>query len=117
MDEKYLARDILTQVSENTKVKARVLQTKDVSVWLVNLKPGEKLPMETHPDTTQIFEVRGGGGSATIGAIEHPILSVGDMIWVPRGVPHEIRAGSRGLKMTTMYAPAEHHTHSRESAE
>ena len=89
-DDDYMVSDLLAHVGENQWIKAKVRENKDVSVWIVNLKAGEKLPMETHPDTTQIFEVRAGGGSATIGKHNHPTLLVGDMLWIPRGVPHEI---------------------------
>ena len=104
-EENYIVRDVLSAVSNNQFKKNHLIVTRDTSVYAVHLNPNEKLAMETHDENTQIFEVRAGGGSATIGSREYPTLIVGDMLFAPRGVPHEIRAGSRGMKLTTTYAP------------
>jgi mannose-6-phosphate isomerase-like protein (cupin superfamily) len=75
---------------------------------LMNLRPGEDIGEETHPDTDQFFRVEEGKGEVWINDVRTPIDD--DMaIVIPAGVRHNIvNTGHKPLKVYTIYAPPHH---------
>jgi len=54
-----------------------------------------------HPQSDQVLLVLEGGGSAKVGD-EEVTLSVGDVLFIPAGAPHQVRGPNKSLNF---YAP------------
>lgn len=102
-------RDAWTSIVQNTKAKELLFHTQYMSGYCVALAPGEELPLETHPNATQFFVVVQGQGWSTIDGARDRIQTH-SMFYVPPGVAHKVEAGPAGLRMLTLYGPAEHET-------
>ena len=89
--------------------KHKMLGTKDIDVFVIVLSPFEALDTETHPDTTQLFQVLQGSGTATVDQKVFDV-NVGLVFVVPRNTEHSVKAGAQGLRLLTSYSPAEHTT-------
>lgn len=87
----------------------KVLHTNPkMQLVLMNLKPGEEIGVETHPNTSQFIRVESGRGTAILNG-NQSALSDGSAVIVPPGVQHNIIAASdRPLKLYTIYTPPEH---------
>lgn len=74
---------------------------------LMSLLPNEEIGMEVHDNVDQFFRIEKGAGKITMNGEEHEI-SDGFAIVVPAGTEHNVIAGSEGLKLYTIYSPANH---------
>lgn len=85
-----------------------VLQTgKNLQVVLMSLKPGEDIGTETHP-TDQLVLVAGGEATYRVKDATGT-LKMGDSLFIPGGVVHDVRAaGEKELQLISVYAPPEH---------
>jgi mannose-6-phosphate isomerase-like protein (cupin superfamily) len=88
----------------------RVLYTgKHSQLVLMNLKPLEKIGMETHNQLDQFFRFAEGEGKVIIYGEQHQVKD-GDAIIVPAGAKHNVVNTSKiiELKLYTIYSPPEH---------
>lgn len=74
---------------------------------LMSLLPNEEIGMETHDNVDQFFRIEKGAGKVIMSGEEHEI-SDGSAIVVPAGTEHNVIAGNDGLKLYTIYSPANH---------
>lgn len=93
---------------ENTSFRNVLYTTPELQLVLMNLKPGEDIGSEVHPDITQFFRIEAGTGVAVLNGIETEVVD-GSSIIIPAGIEHNImNTGDRDLKLYTLYTPPEH---------
>lgn len=91
----------------------KVLNTnKYQQLVLMSLDPGEFIPLEKHPHTTQFVRIEAGSGVAELGKsmLIKKKLSDGISITIPPNTWHKITNTSRtqSLKLYAIYSPPEH---------
>jgi mannose-6-phosphate isomerase-like protein (cupin superfamily) len=96
-------------LKQNKDARKRLFETAQMSAYALSIKPNEALSTEVHPDATQFFLVVRGSGTCTIDGNQDNIQKH-SMFYVPAGKKHSVQASAEGLKLLTLYAPAEHHT-------
>jgi len=88
----------------------KVLYTAEHSqLVLMNLKPGEDIGVETHPDNDQFFRFEAGEGRVFVDGTSYEVAD-GDAIVVPAGSEHNVlnMSNKKDLKFYTIYSPAHH---------
>ena len=88
----------------------RVLYTGQHSqLVLMNLRGGEEIGMEVHPDNDQFFRFERGEGKVIIDGNEYAVKD-GSAIVVPAGAEHNVInvSAEDELKLYTIYSPAHH---------
>ena len=74
-------------------------EARSSEAFVVVLEPGESPPKHRHDDTEQVFYVLEGRGTLTAGdGDERHAVSPGDVVLVPPGTWHSIRAEGGGLR-------------------
>lgn len=94
----------------DNKYYRRVLYTtRQNQIVLMNIPPGEDIPLETHHNISQFIRIEEGEGLAHIGSKTHK-LHDGMAIDIPSSVPHQIinTSATKELKLYTIYSPPEH---------
>ena len=100
--------DISQIVKTNENYRKVIYTTKNMQLVVMNLKPGETIPEEVHPWTTQFFAIISGSGEAIVGGIYH-LLTSDKVVIVPPGTRHYVANKSDShLKLYTIYSPPEH---------
>lgn len=97
--------DIEEATVSNKNFRKVIATGQESQLVLMSLKPGEEIGMEVHPTIDQFFRIDGGSGKAIIGGKGRDIKN-GDAFIAPRGSEHNVIAGPRGLKLYTIYSPA-----------
>ena len=98
----------IEKLTINNRFYRKVVNTtKQSQLVLMNLSPGQDIGAEIHSSTTQFIRVEEGTGRAIIGSKTYN-LKDGDAVVIPSGKRHNIIAGRNGLKLYTIYSPAEH---------
>jgi len=94
---------------ENESFRKVVYTSKYSQLVLMNLKPGEEIGMEIHPNNDQFFRIEKGQGKCIIDDNEYD-LEDGVAIVVPAGARHNIinTSQTEELKLYTIYSPAHH---------
>jgi mannose-6-phosphate isomerase-like protein (cupin superfamily) len=101
--------DIITQTQENTDYRKVIATGADSQLVLMSLAPGEDIGEEVYGEIDQITVVVDGTGRLEIPGEEDDGIEVGDLIFTPAGIQHNIINDSEGgLKLYTIYAPPEH---------
>jgi len=87
----------------------KVLYTgKNLQLVLMNLRPGESIGAEVHPDIDQFFRFEQGHGVCEVDENSYPV-SADDAVVVPAGAEHNvINNGESDLRFYTIYGPPEH---------
>lgn len=91
----------------------KVISTNDLmQVVLMSLNPGETIPWETHPNTSQFIKVEGGEINVYL---KHPTnnykVSAGQSVVIPPGTKHKVtvvKDANGPAKLYTIYTPPEH---------
>jgi mannose-6-phosphate isomerase-like protein (cupin superfamily) len=100
--------DIITQTQDNTDYRKVIATGADSQLVLMNLQPGDDIGEEVYGEVDQITVVVDGTGRLEMPGEDGPI-EVGDLIFAPAGVRHNIINDSEGeLKLYTIYAPPEY---------
>jgi mannose-6-phosphate isomerase-like protein (cupin superfamily) len=75
----------------------------------MNLKPGEDIGEETHPNIDQFFRFEAGNGKCIINGNEYMVEN-GDVIVMPASSKHNVinTDAVKELKMYTIYGPPNH---------
>ena len=101
--------NIEKETLENKNFRKVLYTGKHSQLVLMNLKPGEEIGMEVHPDNDQFFRFEKGNGKCIIDSNEYK-LENGSVIIVPAGAQHNIInvSDTEELKLYTLYSPAHH---------
>lgn len=91
----------------NDNFRKVILTAPHSQLVLMSLLPNEEIGMETHDNVDQFFRIEKGAGKVIMNGEEHEILD-GFVIVVPSGIEHNVIAGPEGLKLYTIYSPANH---------
>lgn len=79
---------------------------------LMSLKPNEEIGMEKHNDADQFIRVEEGEGVSIFGKDKNNLSQVslkdGSIVLIPANVWHNIKSSDKGLKLYTLYSPAQH---------
>jgi len=96
--------NIETATLNNTNYRQVLYTTKESQLVLMNVKPGEEIPLETHQTLSQFIRIESGEGVAIVDNIEYN-LSDGVSIIIPSGASHQIiNTSDRDLKLYTVYS-------------
>jgi mannose-6-phosphate isomerase-like protein (cupin superfamily) len=100
-----LRLNIEKETLDNTNYRQVLFTTKENQLVLMNLQPGEDIPLETHKTLSQFIRVEAGQGKAIVNGVEHQ-LSDGIAIVIPSGLSHYITNTSvdTDLKLYTVYS-------------
>jgi quercetin dioxygenase-like cupin family protein len=74
------------------------------SYHLVRIAPGKKIGLHTHETQLETHEVIAGSGVCVIGGAEIAYES-GVIAILPKGMEHEVKAGSEGLLLFAKFSP------------
>ena len=100
--------DIITQTQLNTDYRKVIATGADSQLVLMNLQPGDDIGEEVYGEIDQITVIVDGSGKLEMSG-EEGVIEVGDLIFAPAGVKHNIINDSEGeLKLYTIYAPPEY---------
>jgi quercetin dioxygenase-like cupin family protein len=78
----------------------------NVALALMRTNPNGRSGLHIHHRADQIVLVTKGSGFATIGDMRTPI-TVGDTIFIPRGVWHEVGASTEGMEAVEIFEPGD----------
>ena len=94
---------------ENENFRKVLYTAKHSQLVLMNLKPGEEIGMEVHPDNDQFFRFEKGNGKCIIDGNEYAVND-GFAVVVPAGAEHNVinTSDTEELKLYTIYSPAHH---------
>ncbi len=94
---------------ENNNFRKVLYTGKHSQLVLMNLKAGEEIGEETHPNTDQFFRFESGSGKCIIDGTEY-LVKDGDGIIVPSGSKHNVINTDKNseLKIYTIYSPPHH---------
>ena len=94
---------------KNENFRKVLYTSKHIQLVLMNLKPGEDIGEETHPNIDQFFRFEAGNGKCIINGNEYMVEN-GDVIVIPAGSKHNIinMDTVKELKMYTIYGPPNH---------
>lgn len=127
----FIAMDIAEETINNTDYRRVISTTKEMQLVLMSLEPGERIPLEIHPKTTQFIRVEEGYGKANLldpnyvqqitrnrytGKSVYPShqfdvipLYPNVALFIPAEIYYEIiNDGDIPLKFYTLFAPTEH---------
>lgn len=99
--------NIETDTLENDNFRKVIFTAPHSQLVLMSLLPNEEIGMEMHDNVDQFFRIEKGLGKVIMNGEEHQI-SDGFAIVVPAGTQHNVIAGDEGLKLYTIYSPANH---------
>lgn len=103
-----MAFKLTTSTLSNTNYRTVVYTTEQLQLVLMSLKPGENVPIEIHPNTTQFIKVEQGDMLVWLNGNNY-ILKQGDAIVIPANTYHYVsNIGNYDLKFYTIYSPPEH---------
>lgn len=93
----------------NSNFRKVLYTSKHSQLVLMNLKPGEEIGSEIHPDNDQFFRFEKGQGKCIIDGNEYNVKD-GSAVVVPAGARHNIinTSNKEELKLYTIYSPAHH---------
>ncbi|MFA6551354.1 MAG: cupin domain-containing protein [Patescibacteria group bacterium] len=102
----------VVNLEEKTKINTNfrtVLYTAGHSQLVVmNLKAGEDIGMEAHPDVDQFIRVESGVGKVIMNG-EESAISDGFAFVIPAGTNHNVvNTGDTEMKLYTVYTPPNH---------
>lgn len=75
---------------ERTFVRKRLFETSNIHFNLYCIAPGQQNPLHRHPISDEILYFVEGSGECVVGADRYPV-NAGDLVLVPKDVPHSIR--------------------------
>lgn len=99
--------NIETDTSDNDNFRKVIFTAPYSQLVLMSLLPNEEIGLETHNNVDQFLRIEKGSGKVVLNGAEQQI-SDGFAIVVPAGTEHNVIAGLEGLKLYTIYSPANH---------
>lgn len=94
---------------ENQSFRKVIYTTRYTQLVLMSLLPNETIDREVHNHNDQVFRFEEGSASVYVENPEETLhAESGDLIVIPAGTYHTIVAGPEGVKLYTLYSPANH---------
>jgi mannose-6-phosphate isomerase-like protein (cupin superfamily) len=109
----YVA-DIEAATKDNTNFRTVLWTGEHSQLTVMDIKPGEDIGLEVHPDNDQFLRVEQGKAHITFGPDKNTVTEEHDIeddwaIIVPAGTWHNvINTGDESLKVYSVYSPADH---------
>ncbi len=105
---KTFIKAIENQAENNTAFRKVLVTGEHTQVVIMNLKPGEDIGLEVHPDNDQIIYVVEGEAEVTVNnQVEE--FEEEDLVLIPAGAKHNVlNKGKESLKLITTYSPPHH---------
>lgn len=98
--------DIEKRTLTNTYYRKELFTNRKQQLVVMNLLPDEEIGLEKHKGS-QFFRIEEGSGKAYVND-KFIKLKSGSVLIVNPGMYHNIIAGSKGLKLYTIYSPPQH---------
>ncbi len=100
--------NIIEQTKENTNFRKVLFPGAKSQLVVMDIKPGEEVGEEVHPNVEQTLYFLSGTGKAVLDDVESELKS-GDVVVVTPGVKHNfVNTGEEPLKIYTTYSPSNH---------
>ena len=109
-----LVINIEEAASQNNTFRSALWTGKHLQVTLMNIRPGEDIGLEIHPDVDQFIRIEDGNGFVMIGDSRDRLdfrryVSDDHIIVIPAGKWHNlVNIGREPLKLYSIYAPPQH---------
>ena len=101
-------KDLAAQAKANTTFRTVVANGKHTQVVVMDIKPGEDIGKEVHPDNDQVLYLVSGKGTVYLDGVESE-FNPGDAVLVPAGTEHDFTTvGDESMKIITTYSPPHH---------
>ena len=111
---KSFAANIMGAARQNQNFRTAFWSGCHLQMTLMCIPVCGDIGVEMHSDTDQLIRVEAGRATVCMGTCRdkldiHHRLGVGDAVFVPKGIWHNIlNAGSCPLKLSSVYAPPHH---------
>lgn len=94
---------------KNNNFRKVLYTAKNLQLVLMNLKPGENIGVETHPENDQFFRFEGGEGRVFVDGTSYEVGD-GDTVIVPAGSEHNVlnMSNKKDLQFYTIYSGPHH---------
>lgn len=101
-------KDLESKAMENTTFRTVLATSKHTQVVVMDVKPGEDIGKEIHPNEDQVLYLISGRGTIYIDGKEMD-FNKGDCVLVPAGTEHNFTTiGDESMKIITTYSPPHH---------
>lgn len=93
---------------DNSTFRTVLANGKHVQIVVMDVKPGEDIGKEVHPDNDQVLYLVSGKGTVYLNG-EESEFNPGDAVLVPAGTEHNFTTvGDESMKIITTYSPPHH---------
>jgi mannose-6-phosphate isomerase-like protein (cupin superfamily) len=101
-------KDLESKAMENTTFRTVLATSKHTQVVVMDVKPGEDIGKEIHPNEDQVLYLISGKGTIYMDGKEMD-FNKGDCVLVPAGTEHNFTTiGDESMKIITTYSPPHH---------
>ena len=101
-------KDLESKAMENTTFRTVLATSKHTQVVVMDVKPGEDIGKEIHPNEDQVLYLISGKGTIYMDGKEMD-FNKGDCVLVPAGTEHNFTTiGEESMKIITTYSPPHH---------
>lgn len=100
--------NINDKAMQNTSFRTVLANSKHTQVVIMDVKPGEDIGLETHPNEDQVLYLLSGKGEVFLNG-QKSMFNAGDCVLVPAGTEHNFTTvGDEPMKIITTYSPPHH---------
>lgn len=99
--------NIETKTVKNSNYRKVLYTNSKQQLVVMSIKPKEEIGLEIHPKISQFIRVEEGNGKAIIDG-HTTQLKAGSCVIIDPNHYHNIIAGTKGLKLYTIYSPPKH---------
>ena len=101
-------KDLESKAMDNTTFRTVLATSKHTQVVVMDVKPGEDIGKEIHPNEDQVLYLISGRGTIYMEGKEMD-FNKGDCVLVPAGTEHNFTTiGDESMKIITTYSPPHH---------
>jgi mannose-6-phosphate isomerase-like protein (cupin superfamily) len=101
-------KDLESKAMNNTNFRTVLATSKHTQVVVMDVKPGEDIGKEIHPNEDQVLYLISGRGMIYMDGKEMD-FNKGDCVLVPAGTEHNFTTiGDESMKIITTYSPPHH---------
>lgn len=101
-------KDLESKAMKNTTFRTVLATSKHTQVVVMDVKPGEDIGKEIHPNEDQVLYLISGRGTIYMDGKEMD-FNKGDCVLVPAGTEHNFTTiGDESMKIITTYSPPHH---------